>query len=338
VTVQNGEGMNPLVTGAHLAGYRIRIRKLAGLLRARAFDYGIVASCLVLFVTLSIASDVFLSRANLLNILDQQASLGIIACGITLLMIAGEFDLSVGSVFAIAAVLAAKVGAANPVLGLVTGVAVGTGFGLANGILVTVGRIRSFIATLATSIIIRGIAIALTGGFLVSVASPDFRIVGSEGALGLKYSIWLLVAVVIVTWFVLTRTTFGRYLFAVGGNAEAARLSGVRVNLVRLAAFAIAGFSAGVGGTIDVSRVGSAQSEVGTGLELTAIAAVVIGGTSIAGGEGAIWRTVLGVLLLAMIANGSNLLGIDPTYQRVFEGGLIVLAVSLDAWARRGRR
>lgn len=308
------------------------LRRLLG----RIGDYGIIVSFVVLFVALSLGNDAFLTKTNLLNVLDQQASLGIVACGITLAMIAGEFDLSVGAVFAISGVLAAKVGSeVDPGLGLLTAVGVGTAFGIANGLLVTVGRIKSFIATLASSIIISGLAIAITGGFLVSVKEASFRVVGREELFGVRYSIWIFALFAAVTWFLLSRTILGRYIYA--GNREAARLSGIRVDLIRFLTMVIAGFSAGLGAMLMVSRVGTAQAGVGAGLELTAIAAVVIGGTSIAGGDGAIWRSVLGVLLLAMIRNGFNLMGIEPTYQRIFEGGLIVIAVAIDAWARKRR-
>ncbi len=206
-----------------------------------------------------------------------------------------------------------------------------------NGLLVTIGRIQSFIATLATSIVIRGLALAITGGFVLGVTDSGFSAIGEYQFLGLPASGLLFLVFAALCWFALARTVFGRYLYAVGGNPEAARLSGIRVNLVRFATFAICGLGAGLAGMIDVSRVSSAQAGIGVGLELTAIAAVVIGGTSIAGGEGAIWRTLLGVLFLALVNNGFNLLGVNPIYQQMFQGGLIVLAIGLDAWTRRRR-
>jgi len=296
----------------------------------------ILVSVIVLFVWLSFASSSFLTKDNLLNILDQQAALGIVACGVTLVVIGGGFDLSVGAVYAMSAILAAKVGqATDPTLGLITGVAVGLGFGIVNGLVVTIGRIQSFVATLAASIIIRGLALVITGGFIVTVTDESFAKVGNGDILGVHTPIWFLAAFFLGSWFLLSKTTLGRYIYAVGGNAEAARLSGIRVNVIRFITFAIAGLASGLAGMIDVSRVSSGQAGVGNAMELTALAAVAVGGSSIAGGEGAVWRTFLGVMLLALINNGFNLLGIQPTYQQVMQGSLIILAIALDAWTRR---
>jgi ribose transport system permease protein len=298
-------------------------------------EYAILVSVVALFVWLSFASDSFLTKTNLLNILDQQAGLGIVACGVTLAVIGGGFDLSVGAVYAMSAILAAKVGVHSPTLGLITGVAVGLGFGIVNGLVVTFGRIQSFVATLAASIIVRGLALVITGGFIVTVSDDSFGKVGNGEILGVHTPIWFLMGFFLATWFLLSRTTLGRYIYAVGGNAEAARLSGVRVNAIRFITFAISGLGAGLAGMIDVSRVGSGQAGIGAGLELTALAAVAVGGSSIAGGEGAIWRTFLGVMLLALINNGFDLLGVQPTYQQVMQGSLIIAAIALDAWTRR---
>jgi ribose transport system permease protein len=205
-----------------------------------------------------------------------------------------------------------------------------------NGVVTTVGRINTFIATLATGIIISGVATLLTEGKLITVEDPAFATLGTEKLLGLKYSIWLLLAFTAACGFVLSRTTSGRAVYAAGGNPEAARLSGIRVNLVKGATFAISGLAAGVAGVLVASRVVTGQADAG-GLDLTfdALTAVVIGGTSILGGAGAVWRTVLGLMLLAMIANGFNLLGVDPMYQKVFTGAIILGAVGVDALARK---
>jgi ribose transport system permease protein len=321
-------------------------RSVTGLLEGRGVvsllalgrlrDYGIVISFVTLFIVLSIWSDVFLTERNLLNILDQWSTVGIIACAGTLVIIAGGFDLSVGAIAALSGVVAAKIAnAASPEVGLLTGIAVGIGMGVANGALTTVGRINPFITTLATSIVFRGAAIAITGGLLILVEDESYSTLGRGGFLGVKYSIWCFAGVVVVTGVLLSRTTFGRYVYAAGGNAEAARLSGVRVNTVRAATFVISGCAAGLGGVIASSRVSTGQADATLGIELEAIAAIVIGGTSILGGAGAIWRTVLGVLLLAMIGNGFNLLHVNPTYQRIFQGLIILAAVAVDAWSRR---
>jgi ribose transport system permease protein len=301
-------------------------------------SYGIVLSFLVLFIALSLASDKFLTPRNLLNLLDQSAPVGIVACGITLGIIAGVFDLSVGAIFAVAAVVACKIAlVANPWLGIVVGMLSGGALGILNAVLVNQVRINSFIATLASSIVFRGIAILVTGGMIVTVTDDRFSTLGTQTLLGAKYSVWVYAAVILVTGFLLSKTTFGRYLYAVGGNAEAARLSGVRVEAVRSAAFVITGLCAGIAGVLAASRTSSAQPDLGIGLELSAIAASVVGGTSIMGGEGSIWRAVIGVLILAMIGNGFNLLGIDTIYQQIVQGLLIMFAVGADQLLRHRR-
>jgi ribose transport system permease protein len=310
---------------------------MARLRQASVRDYGIVVGFLALFIALSVGSDVFLTSRNWLNLLDQSAAVGIIACGATLVIIGGGFDLSVGATFAVAGVAAALVAnkLGNPAVGIVAGIMVGALCGLLNALLITLGRVNAFVATLASSIMFRGLGLLLTSGMIVTVGDVGFQTLGQTELLGAKYSVWLLAAFIVFTWLLLSRTAFGRYLYAVGGNPEAARLSGLRVDVIRGTTFVISGISAGLAGVIVASRVAGAQADAGIGLELSAIAAAVIGGTSILGGEGAIWRTVLGVLLLAMITNGSNLLNIDPTYQQILQGAIIVVAVSGDAWSRR---
>ena len=298
-------------------------------------DYSIVATVAVLLLILSISSDVFLTKVNLLNVLERSATIGIIAVGGTLVIIAGSFDLSVGAIFAISGVVAVLV--ANEVgvfAGYIAGVVIGILFGVANGILVTFGRINSFLATLGSSIIIRGVALLLTGGFLALSSDPAFTVLGRGSFLDVKYSSCVFIAFTVLSWFVLARTSFGRYIYAAGGNAEASRLSGISVKAVRTATFAISGLSAGLAGVIVASRVGSGRADSGADLPLAAIAAIAVGGTSIFGGEGAVWRTVLGTFLLVLIGNGFNLLNVAPTYQRIFQGAIILVAVAVDAWSR----
>lgn len=311
--------------------------------RARAFgglsalrDYGIVVSFLTLFVTLALMSDVFLSQANMLNVLDQSAAVGLMAAGGTLVIIAGGFDLSVGAVFAISGVVAAKFAPhMAPGIAYLLGSLVGLAIGIVNGLLTTIGRINPIVATLGSSIIIRGVALVMTGGFLVTVTDPGFTKLG-QGKIGaVHYSILIWAVFALISGVVLARSVAGRYIYASGGNPEAARLSGIRVGVVRTAAYAISGLAAGIAGVLVTSRVATGQADAGVGIEIAVIAAIVIGGTSIMGGEGAIWRSMLGVLLLAMIGNGFNLLGVNPIYQQILQGGIILTAVAVDAWARR---
>jgi ribose transport system permease protein len=303
----------------------------------RPLDYGFVLMFCALFVALSLASSSFLTSTNLLNLLSQNAPIGIAACGATLVVIAGGFDLSVGAIYAFSGVVAAKVAnAVDPVTGLVAGVLAGLLLGCLNGALVTQLKVNTFIATLASGFVIRGAATLLTGGLLISVPDAAFATLGRDEILSVKVSIVVFAVVALVTSLLLTRTIFGRYVFATGGNAEAARLSGVRVDVVRTATFALSGLCAGLGGVIAASRVSTGQADTGTGLELAVIAAIAIGGTSIMGGDGAIWRSVLGVLFVAMIANGFNILNIDPFYQSIAQGVIILFAVAVDRLGRSG--
>jgi ribose transport system permease protein len=300
-------------------------------------DYGIVFSFVALFIVLSAASEPFLTTTNLLNIADQWSPVGIVAVAGTVVFIAGGFDISVGAIYALAGVIAAMLTPhIGPAGGILVGMLLGVFCGFVNGLVTTAGRINPFIATLASATIIGGIATLATGGKLIIVENPSFANLGSGELLGVKYSIWIFAGFALVCGFLLSRTTFGRAAYAAGGNQEAARLSGVRVNIVKAITFTLSGFAAGVAGVLVASRVSTGQADTGGfDLAFTAISAIVIGGTSIQGGAGAVWRTLLGIFLLAMIYNGFNLLGIDTRYQEIVTGAIILGAVGVDAWARR---
>jgi ribose transport system permease protein len=303
-------------------------------------DYGVVVAFLALFITLSLTSSVFFTAANMRNLAFQTAPVGIIAAGGTLVFIAGGFDLSVGAISSFAGIMAAKIflGAGLGLWpSLIAGALVGLGFGIGNGVLITLGRVNAFIATLATSIVINGIGQVVTSGNLVTVETDHFTLLGLGQLWGIGYPVFVWLAFVLVCGFLLSRTAFGRYVYASGGNAEAARLAGVRVGTVRATTFAISGLAAGIAGVILVSEVQTAQWNANSGIEFDAITAIVLGGTSLLGGEGAIWRSVLGAFFLQMIGNGFNLLGTTPQWQYVIKGVILAAAVSLDAWARRRR-
>jgi ribose transport system permease protein len=303
-------------------------------------EYGVVVAFIALYVTLSLSSSAFFTWANMKNLAFQTAPLGIIAAGGTLVFIGGGFDLSVGAVSGFAGIMCGKAFLYTGV-GLwgsfLIGALVGLGCGIGNGILITVGRVNAFIATLATSIIIYGISQVVTGGNLVSVETNRFTILGLGSAWGIYYAIFVWIGFSLFCGFLLSWTSFGRYTYAVGGNREAARLSGVRVNVVRTATFAISGLGAGIAGVILFSEVQTVQWNANQGIEFTAITAIVLGGTSLLGGEGAIWRSALGALFLTMIGNGFDLLGTSPEWQYVLQGVILAAAVSLDAWSRRSR-
>ncbi|MBL8131713.1 MAG: ABC transporter permease [Anaerolineae bacterium] len=324
-------------------GKRTEPRSLSALL----LDYGIVIGFAALFMLLSFQTEAFLTPRNQLNILDQAHQIGLMAVAVTVVIIAGGFDLSMGAIFAMSGVVAAFVArdlgqveafaGAAPYLGWIAGIATGALLGLLNGVLVTFLQINTFVATLASGIVIRGLALIITQAEQVRVPDDAFQAL-ARGSIGdFRNTIFLWLGFALLMTLLLTRTRLGRYIFASGDNPEAARLAGINVNLVRTIAFGISGFAAGLSGVISASKFQKAQNDAGQGLELIAIAAVVIGGTSIMGGEGAVWRTVLGVLLLRLIENGFNLANVDTFYQDVFQGLIILFAVALDALRHRRR-
>lgn len=299
---------------------------------------GVLIPFLILFAVLSLTSDSFATRTNLLNILDQQSATLIIAAAGTLVLVAGGIDLSVGSTYALAGVTSAQVVLdTNPVLGILAGVGIGVAVGLANGILSTFLRINALITTLAMAFIVGGAAsLVAKGNLLVLFEEEGFAKLARTEIVSVDSSIWLMVVTVLAMGFVLSSTAVGRYMYAAGGNANAARLAGVRVNGVRILTFVLSGAAAGLAGVIDTSRVLSAQASNGdTALAFTVLAGIVVGGTSILGGEGAVWRTVVGVLLIALIGNGYILLGLDPLYEQITMGTIMLAAVAIDAWTRR---
>jgi len=304
-----------------------------------ARDYGILAFLLVLFVGLSLASDVFLTTTNLKNVVEGAVPMGMIACGGTIVIIAGGFDLSAGAIFAVAAVVGAKVcNGSGPVAGILVGVLVGCGLGLVNGVLCTVGRVNHFVGTLGTSIGYAGMATAISGSGLILIARPGFADLAGTEVLGFHSSTVIFAASALLCAFLLNRTVFGRHVYGTGGNLHAARLSGVPVNRTLGAAYTLSGMLAGLAGLIVASRTLSVGATTGANIIFDALAAILIGGNSVLGGEGAIWRTLVGVAILALIANGFNLLGVDPLYQQIVNGTMILVAVGLDAWVRQSSR
>jgi ribose transport system permease protein len=308
---------------------------------SRAFDflaeYAVLVLLVGIFIWLTFASDAFLSTRNIVNILNQNAPLAIIACAGTLVVIGGGFDLSTGAIVGVASVTAAWLAVnVDPYLGLIVAPFVGMALGLGNGIIIVAFKIHSFLATLATSLVYSGAALFITGGFLIAVSASEFTVLGRGRFLDVNYAVFVFLAFAAVCWIILEATPLGRYVYALGGNEEAAELSGVRTHRVRIATFVLSGLAAGFAGAIIVSRIASGQPQTGEGMALQAIAAVILGGTSIYGGAGAVWRSIAGVYLLALIGNGFNILNVDPFIKDVVTGLIIIAAVGLSA--ARGRR
>jgi ribose transport system permease protein len=308
-----------------------------GRLRWAARTGGIAIPFLIVFVVLAVVSPSFLRSQNLANILDQQSGIIIVAVAGTLVLIAGGIDLSIGAIYGLAGATAAQLAVSfGPPVGILAGLGVGLAVGLANGIIVTRFRINALIGTLAMSFVVSGIgAIATRGNLIVVLDHPEFQTFATTRILGLTSAAWMMFVLAIAGVILLSRTTFGRYVYATGGNAEAARLGGVRTSTVLVATFALSGMAAGLAGTIDASRTLSAQASAGSFLTFTVLTGIIVGGTSILGGEGSVQRTVVGCLFVALVANGFNLLGFDPFYQQVTLGIILLLAVGTDAWSRR---
>ncbi|MCX5215519.1 ABC transporter permease [Kitasatospora sp. NBC_00240] len=303
-------------------------------------DHGILLSLLVLVLWLSMSTDAFLTSTNLVNLLDQAAVPGLLACAATLCLLCGLFDLSMSAVLALSAVTSVLVTGQFGILwGACAGILTGALCGLVNGAVVIRIGVHSFIGTLALGFVYRGLALILTAGAIVYPQArqlPRFQLLARPDLpAGVTPASVLFLLVAAALWLLLAGTTFGRRVYAVGGNAEAARLSGIRVGAVRVAVLVLSSVCAALAGLVLASRGGSAQADMGSLLELSAIAAAVVGGTSVLGGQGALWRGLVGIAILTLIGNGFNLLGFDTTYQQVLEGLLILGAVSVDQTLRR---
>ena len=287
----------------------------------------------IVFVGLTLTTNNFLSIMNLRNILDQQAFILIIAGFATIVMISGGFDVSLGAIYILSPIVALKVeNATGSIVAMVlAGAAVGIIAGTINGLIIAFGKINSFITTLATSFMLFGLAYILSDGSILTLSNFDSRSFVTRRILGITSATWMAISFLVICWVLLERTRFGRSIFALGGNIEAARLSGVRVARLQIIAFTLGGFGAGLAGALNSIRTTSAQASDDFSVIFAVIAAIVVGGTSIAGGSGAIWRSVAGVFFIAVLVNGFNLNGIDPVYQRIIQGMVILLAVGADS-------
>jgi ribose transport system permease protein len=301
--------------------------------------YAIVWLTVALFLFLAFQTDGFLTSANLRNVVDQQSTILIGAAFATLTMIAGGFDISLSAVFVLAPIVALRVENATGSLWLpvLVACAVGLAVGIVTGTIIAVTNVNSLIATLATSFVLFGLAYAVSDRSVLRAEDPDFRELATTEILGVRSAVWIAALVVASAWILLARTRFGRGVYAVGGNAEAARLAGIRVGFVRASTFALGGFAAGLAGVLTASRTLSAQATDSFSFVFAVITAIVVGGTEIAGGEGGVGRSVCGVFFLALMINGFNLNGIDPIYQRVIQGLVMLAAVVVAARARDGR-
>ncbi|MEO2075286.1 MAG: ABC transporter permease [Bacillus sp. (in: firmicutes)] len=296
--------------------------------------YGIYIAFAILFVILSITSESFLTTTNIINILRQVSIIGIVAIGMSFVIITGGIDLSVGSIMALSAVVAASFAQADSsysiLIPMIIGVTVGLACGLINGVLVAKWKVAPFIATLGMMTAARGLAMVYTDGRPVIGLSSSYNNIGSGYILGFPIPVLAFLVIVLVGIFILNFTVFGRHVFATGGNEQSAKLSGIHISTVKIGVYAISGLLAGIGGMILSSRIMSGSPVLGQGYELDAIAAVVIGGTSLFGGVGSLLGTLVGVLIIGVMNNGLDLLNVSSYYQQILKGAIIVIAVLLD--------
>ncbi|NIY83033.1 ribose ABC transporter permease [Vibrio hepatarius] len=291
---------------------------------------------LFLIVVVSFLNPNFFTVDNILNILRQTSVNAIIAVGMTLVILTAGIDLSVGSVLALCGAFAASLIAMEvPVLIAVpTALFAGAALGAISGIIIAKGKVQAFIATLVTMTLLRGVTMVYTEGRPISTGFTDtadaFAWFGTGYALGIPVPVWIMVVVFAAAWYVLNHTRFGRYVYALGGNESATRLSGINVDRVKIGVYAICGLLAALAGIIITSRLSSAQPTAGMGYELDAIAAVVLGGTSLMGGKGRIMGTLIGALIIGFLNNALNLLDVSSYYQMIAKAVVILLAVLVD--------
>jgi ribose/xylose/arabinose/galactoside ABC-type transport system permease subunit len=301
-------------------------------------QYGIFVVFIIISLVLSFISPQFLTVSNWTIIITQVSINALLAFGVTFVIITGGIDLSLGSMVAVTGVTAAML--AHPdtfpvILPVFIGLLVGLLMGAFNGFIITKSKIAPFIVTLGTMTIGRGLALILSKGRPVSNLSDSFNFIGSGNLLGIPFPIIVLIIIFIICSIILKKTILGRYIYAVGGNEQAARASGISINQVKMAVYSISGLLAGLAGILLTSRITTGQPNAGAGFELDAIAAAVIGGTSTSGGTGTMTGTLIGVLLIGVINNGLDLLNVTSYYQQVVMGIIIIGAVVLDSWNQK---
>ena len=315
--------------------------------RALIQEYGIFIAFLILVVVLAASNQFFLTPGNISNILLQTSINGVLAIGMTFVILTRGIDLSVGSVVALAGMISASFVTASAsatvpggpypmIVALVVGILVGIASGSIGGVIVSRVAVPAFVATLGMLSAARGLTLIYGGGRPVPSLTPAFRWIGTGNLFGIPLPVVILLIVFGVSWFVLTRPRFGRYLYEVGGNQQAAMTAAINVGLISLLVYVIAGALSGLAGMLLSARTGSALPQAGIAYELDAIAAVVIGGTSLSGGIGRVTGTLIGALIIGVMNNGLDLLGIESYYQQILKGALIVGAVMLDQKRNQG--
>lgn len=303
-------------------------------------EYRSFAILAIILIFASVISRDFLSVTNIFNVIRQVSIISILACGMTFVILTGGIDLSVGSILGLSGALCA--GALSAVtswsgsafLGIVcailTALIVGTACGFFNGLFITKGSLPPFIVTLATLTLLSGLLLVYTNGAPIRVTDESYMFIGKGFVLGVPFPILILIVVYALAFFILQYTTFGRRVYAIGGNKEASRLSGIDTSKIETYVYALNGFLAGLGGIILTARLGAAQPTAGSGFELDTIAAVILGGTSLSGGQGFVLPTVVGAIILGVLDNILVLMNVNPFVSDIVKGGVILVAVLID--------
>jgi ribose/xylose/arabinose/galactoside ABC-type transport system permease subunit len=296
-----------------------------------AEHYAIVGVVVVLVIVASAVYQKFLTLTNIMNLISVTAPAGIMAVGMTFVIIAGGFDLSVGGIYAGSATLAASIGQHHdPALAFTVAILAGLIAGTVNGFIVTVLRVNPFVATLGTGLGFTGIALIYSNSAPFMVTDPAFATLGTGKIGAIPYSVILVAALFVLGQIVLAYSVFGRSIYAIGSNEEVARLAGLRTVAIRWTSFIVSGVCAGLAGVLIASRLSVGQADIGSTIALNVIAMVVVGGTSLSGGEGAAWRSAIGMLILAILENLFDSISLNANWQMVITGAIIIAAVSIE--------
>lgn len=300
-------------------------------------EYGVAIGFIILCVIITMATPAFASQKNILNLLRQSSIIGIISAGMTFVIISGNFDISVGAVAALSGAVIMKLSTSgvNLFMAMFIALVICGVIGCVNGFVVAKIGIPSLITTMAMVSIVKGSMLMLTGGYPITESFVVLDFIGNGYILGIPVPVFIFAFTVLAAYIVLSKTRFGRYVYSVGGNAEASKLNGINVDSYKIKVFIINAVLAGLAGIVLVGRMGTASPVAGDGYDMDAIASVVIGGTSVAGGSGSPLKTVIGVLMMSVINNSFNLLGVDMYFQYIFKGLIILIAVGLDSYSKK---
>ena len=309
---------------------------------AKFNDYGIFIVFILLVIVLSIAKPNFLRPQNIMNVLRQTSINGLLSIGMTFVILTGGIDLSVGSILAFGGVVAASFASDalgstihHPLVAAGVGLLAGIALGAVSGILVAKWKVPAFVVTLGMLSIARGLTFIYTDGMPIPRIDKSFLIFGQGELFGIPFPVIIIAVVYLIAWVVLYKTRYGRYIYAVGGNEKSAKVSGVNTRMIVFTVYVISGLLSALGGIILTARTTAGLPQAGVAYELDAIAAVVIGGTSLSGGQGALSGTIIGALLIGVINNGLDLLGVSSYFQQVIKGAIIIGAVLLDSLRKK---